>query len=70
MVKRNRVPKDASPEFEEVMKGARKGNPEFEKNQKARDKKAAASAKAQRKTKGTRRKGDNGGGIDTGMFSS
>jgi len=70
MVKRDRIPKDASPEFKAVMKGVRGDNPEHKRLEAKAKAKQKAVGKALAKRKGKHRGHGGDDVIDSGMFDS
>jgi len=67
---KNRIPDDASPEFKQVMKAVREGDPAFKKAQAAELKrvKAARAALVKHNKKKNRRNDGGNDVVDTGMF--
>jgi cytochrome c556 len=70
MTRKDKIPKNANPEFQEVMKGVRGKNPYHVERVRQEKAKAKATEKALRKRKGKHRPGSGDDTIDTGMFDN
>lgn len=70
MPKKDKVPKDSDPVFQEVMKGVRGKNPYHVERVRQEKAKAKATEKALRKHKGKHRPGSGDDAVDTGMFDN